>query len=62
MLKKVITRSQAKAVITSPTRPDSTQLNSTGQKNRQFAVSREVLNMLRISRLTGNWQLFVELS
>ena len=40
------------------------ELSSTGQKSRQFAVSREILNVLRISRLTENWRLFgrVELS
>jgi len=31
-------------------------------KYRQFSVSHEVLNMLRISRLTANWWLFVESS
>jgi len=43
-----------KAVITSsdPTQLNSTQRNST--KSRQFAVSCEVLNMLRTSQLTKN--------
>jgi len=31
-------------------------------KSHQFAVSREVLNMLRTLRLTGNGRFFVQLS
>ena len=34
----------------------STQLKWT--TNRRFSVSREVLNILRISLLAANWQLF----
>jgi len=38
---------------------DPTQLNSTQlDKNRQFYVSREVLNMLRTLRLTAKWRRF----